>query len=223
MRKTMLSPSILDSDFTKIRDTIKKLEKAGADYIHLDVMDGDFVPNLTFGPKIIKPMRKLTKLPFDTHLMISSPERYIDSFIDAGADIVTIHVEATKNIQKALNMIKKRGKKAGISIKPKTPVSRILKYLPQLHLVLIMSVEPGFGGQKFMEPMLKKARALRKIIDKKKYKCLLEIDGGISEKTAPLACAAGIDILVAGSAIFKSKNIITAAKKIKSAGNKCKK
>ena len=221
MRKVKLAPSILDSDFTEIKSTMKNLEKGNADYIHLDVMDGNFVPTLTFGPKIIKPMKKLTKLPFDTHLMINTPERYINDFIDAGADIVTIHFEAVKNVQKTLNMIKKRGKKAGISIKPKTPVSKILKYMPQLDLVLIMSVEPGFGGQKFMKSMLKKVRILRAIIDQKKYKCLIEIDGGINKHTAPLACAAGVDILVAGSAIFKSKNPIKAAKEIKAAGNGC--
>ncbi|MCE5300528.1 MAG: ribulose-phosphate 3-epimerase [Spirochaetia bacterium] len=217
MAKTALSPSILDSNFAEIKKTIKLLDKAGVEYIHFDIMDGNFVPNLTFGPKIIKPLRPLTKTVFDVHLMIQNPEKYTPLFIDAGADIITFHYEAVKNVAKAINLIKSYGKKAGVSIKPKTPATVLKKYLKDLDLVLIMSVEPGFGGQKFMPESLQKAAILKKEIIKKGYKCLLEIDGGINMETAPLAAAAGIDILVAGSAIFGAKNPMSAIKQLRAA------
>jgi len=204
--RVKISPSILDSNFAEIKKTIKILERAKVNYIHFDVMDGNFVPNLTFGPKLIKPLRRLTKLPFDTHLMIKTPGRYIKDYVKAGSDIITFHFEAAKNPAAVIRQIKKAGLKAGMSIKPKTPVKKILKYVKDLDLILIMSVEPGFGGQKFMKKVLTKAKILRKSIDENKYKCLIEIDGGINTETAPLACSAGVDIIVAGSFIFKSKN-----------------
>ncbi len=204
MKKIMVSPSILDSDFTEIKKTIKLLEKSKIDFIHFDVMDGNFVPNLTFGPKFISQIRKLTSLPFDVHLMIKNPEKYINEFINAGSDYITIHFEATKNIISVLKKIKSKKIKTGISIKPKTPVNKIVKYIKFLDLILIMSVEPGFGGQKFIPEVLKKVKFLNQF--KRKYNFLISIDGGINPETAPLAIGAGVDILVSGSAIFKSNN-----------------
>ncbi len=218
MKKIKLSPSILDSDFTRIKYTINLLKKSNVDFIHFDVMDGNFVPNLTFGPKFISQIRKLTDLPFDVHLMIKNPEKYIDDFIDAGSDYITIHYEATKNIIPIFKKLKTKRVKTGISIKPKTDVNKIINYLKFLDLVLIMSVEPGFGGQKFMPEVLDKIKILKKF--KKKYEFLISIDGGINPDTAPLACDAGVDILVSGSAIFKSKNPIKIIKKLY---NICKK
>lgn len=217
MKKIKLSVSILDSDFTQIKKTIKLLKKSKIDFIHFDVMDGVFVPNLTFGAKFISQIRKLTDLPFDVHLMIKNPEKNINDFINAGSDYITIHYESTKNILSALKKIKSAGIKTGISIKPKTKANKIIKYLKFLDLILIMSVEPGFGGQKFMPEVLDKVRFLKKL--QKKYKFLISIDGGINPETAPAACSAGVDILVSGSAIFKSKKPADTIKKIY---NSCK-
>jgi len=213
--KAKLSVSILDSDFSRIKDTLTMLERSRVNMIHFDVMDGNFVPNLTFGAKIIKPLRKLSKLTFDTHLMIKNPGKYLSDFINAGCDIITIHYEASKNINKTIQKINKSGIKLGVSIKPKTPVSVLKKYLPYLDLVLIMSVEPGFGGQKFMKSVLQKVKYLKKIRAAKKYKYLIEIDGGINLNTAPLAIKAGADILVVGNAIFSSKNPLNAIRNFK--------
>lgn len=206
--KSGLSVSILDSDFSCMKDTLLMLTRARVDCIHFDVMDGNFVPNLTFGAKIIKPLRKLSGLTFDTHLMIKNPEKYIQDFINTGSDIITIHYEATKNIKKIIKKIKKQGIKVGISIKPKTPVNVLKNYLSYIDIILIMSVEPGFGGQKFMESMLQKVKYLKNIRILKKYKYLIEIDGGINLNTAPAAIKAGVDILVVGNAIFSSENPI---------------
>jgi ribulose-phosphate 3-epimerase len=197
-----ISPSILSADFSILGDEIKSLEKAGADLIHIDVMDGHFVPNITMGPPIIKMVRKCTKLPFDVHLMISPVEKYIKAFADAGSDIITIHPEATDNLKRAVGTIKSLGKKAGVSLNPKTPISALMGVVNDIDLILIMSVNPGFAGQSFMSEVLPKVTELRKMINDKKLKIDIEIDGGINFETAPLAVKAGANILVSGTTIF---------------------
>ncbi|MEI6587103.1 MAG: ribulose-phosphate 3-epimerase, partial [Sediminibacterium sp.] len=197
-----ISPSILSADFSILGDEIKSLEKAGADLIHVDVMDGHFVQNITMGPPIIKMIRKCTKLPFDVHLMISPVEKYIKAFADAGSDIITIHPEATDNLKRAVGTIKSLGKKAGVSLNPKTPISALMDVINDIDLILIMSVNPGFAGQSFMSEVLPKVTELRKMINDKKLKIDIEIDGGINFETAPLAVKAGANILVSGTTIF---------------------
>jgi ribulose-phosphate 3-epimerase len=197
-----ISPSILSADFSILSDEIKSLEQAGADLIHIDVMDGHFVPNITMGPPIIKMIRKCTKLPFDVHLMISPVEKYIKAFADAGSDIITIHPEATDNLKRAVGTIKSLGKKAGVSLNPKTPISALMDVINDIDLILIMSVNPGFAGQSFMGEVLPKVTELRKMINDKKLKIDIEIDGGINFETAPLAVKAGANILVSGTTIF---------------------
>jgi ribulose-phosphate 3-epimerase len=197
-----ISPSILSADFSILGDEIKSLEQAGADLIHIDVMDGHFVPNITMGPPIIKMIRKCTKLPFDVHLMISPVEKYIKAFADAGSDIITIHPEATDNLKRAVGTIKSLRKKAGVSLNPKTPISALMDVINDIDLILIMSVNPGFAGQSFMSEVLPKVTELRKMINDKKLKIDIEIDGGINFETAPLAVKAGANILVSGTTIF---------------------
>jgi ribulose-phosphate 3-epimerase len=197
-----ISPSILSADFSILGDEIKSLEQAGADLIHIDVMDGHFVPNITMGPPIIKMVRKCTKLPFDVHLMISPVEKYIKAFADAGSDIITIHPEATDNLKRAVGTIKSLGKKAGVSLNPKTPISALMDVINDIDLILIMSVNPGFAGQSFMSEVLPKVTELRKMINDKKLRIDIEIDGGINFETAPLAVKAGANILVSGTTIF---------------------
>ncbi len=197
-----ISPSILSADFSILGDEIKNLEKAGADLIHIDVMDGHFVPNITMGPPIIKQIRKCTKLPFDVHLMISPVEKYIKAFADAGSDIITLHPEATDNLKRAVQTVKSFGKKAGVSLNPKTPISALMDVINDIDLILIMSVNPGFAGQSFMGEVLPKVTELRKMINDKKLKIDIEIDGGINFETAPLAVKAGANILVSGTTIF---------------------
>ena len=197
-----ISPSILSADFSILGDEIKSLEQAGADLIHVDVMDGHFVQNITMGPPIIKMIRKCTKLPFDVHLMISPVEKYIKAFADAGSDIITIHPEATDNLKRAVGTIKSLGKKAGVSLNPKTPISALIDVINDIDLILIMSVNPGFAGQSFMSEVLPKVTELRKMINDKKLKIDIEIDGGINFETAPLAVKAGANILVSGTTIF---------------------
>ena len=199
-----ISPSILSADFSKLGVEISELEKAGADLIHVDVMDGHFVPNITIGPKVIKDLKKHTSLPFDVHLMISPVHKYIKNFAEAGADIITIHPESTDNLIETINEIKKFGKKAGVSLNPKTTIEKVLPVLSLIDLVLIMSVNPGFGGQKFIKETLEKVKLLRKEIDQKKLAVEIEIDGGINFDNAKIAKKAGVDILVSGTTIFKN-------------------
>ena len=203
MADIKISPSILSADFSKLGDEIVNLEKAGANLIHIDVMDGHFVPNITIGPDVIKKLRKYTSLPFDVHLMISPVDNFIKNFADAGADIITIHPEATDNIASSIKKIKSHGKKAGISLNPETSIDKVLPVLDSIDLVLIMSVNPGFGGQKFINETLEKVKILRKEIDVKKMKTQIEIDGGINFQNAKKAIAAGVDIIVSGTTIFK--------------------
>ena len=203
MNNVKISPSILSADFGKLGNEIQDLEKAGADFIHIDVMDGHFVPNITIGPEVINKLRKYTSLPFDVHLMISPVDDFIKNFAEAGADIITIHPEATDDLISSIKKIKSYNKRAGVSLNPETSVDKVLSVLKIIDLVLIMSVNPGFGGQKFIEKTLEKVKILRKEIDSKKLKTQIEIDGGINFENSNMAIAAGIDILVSGTTIFK--------------------
>jgi|TARA_B110000438_G_C15806624_1_gene647697 ribulose-phosphate 3-epimerase len=203
MSSIKISPSILSADFSKLGNEIEKLEKAKADLIHIDVMDGHFVPNITIGPDVIKQLRKYTSLPFDVHLMISPVHDFIKNFAEAGADIITIHPEATDDLVSSIKKIKSFNKKAGVSLNPKTSIEKVLPFLNLIDLVLIMSVNPGFGGQKFMPETLEKVKILRKEIDSKKLKTQIEIDGGINIENSKIAIKAGVDIIVSGTTVFK--------------------
>ena len=198
-----ISPSILSADFSKLGNEIQDLEKAKADLIHIDVMDGHFVPNITIGPEVITKLRKYTSLPFDVHLMISPVHNFIKNFAEAGSDIITIHPEATNDLVSSIKKIKSFNKKAGVSLNPETPVEKVLPVLKLIDLVLVMSVNPGFGGQKFIKDTLDKVKILRKEIDTLKLKTQIEIDGGINFENAIMAKEAGVDILVSGTTIFK--------------------
>jgi ribulose-phosphate 3-epimerase len=206
MSSIKISPSILSADFSKLGSEIQNLERAKADLIHIDVMDGHFVPNITIGPEVIKKLRKFTTLPFDVHLMISPVNNFIKNFAEAGADIITIHPEATNDLKDTIKRIKSFNKKAGVSLNPETSVDKVLPILSSIDLVLIMSVNPGFGGQKFMIETLEKVKLLRKEIDKRKLKTVIEIDGGINFENSKIAKKAGVDILVSGTTIFKENN-----------------
>ena len=203
MSSIKISPSILSADLSKLGSEIQDLEKAKADFIHIDVMDGHFVPNITIGPEVIRKLRKYTSLPFDVHLMISPVHNFIKNFADAGADIITIHPEATIDLISSIKKIKSYKKKVGISLNPETLVDKVLSVLDIIDLVLVMSVNPGFGGQKFIENSIDKIKLLRKEIDKKKLKVQIEIDGGINFESSKMAKKAGVDILVSGTTIFK--------------------
>ncbi len=206
MNKIKISPSILSADFSQLGNEIKRLEDGGADMIHVDVMDGHFVPNLTIGPPVIKALRNYTKLPFDVHLMIAPVHKYIKNYAEAGADIITIHPEATDNLKKSINHIKELGKKVGISLNPNTKINIIKEFLNEINLVLIMSVHPGFGGQKFITEVLIKIKELKKIKDQQNLNFDIEVDGGINFDNSKLVIEAGANILVSGTTIFKNNN-----------------
>ena len=206
MKKIQISPSILSADFSQLGNEIKKLENGGADMVHVDVMDGHYVPNLTIGPPVIKSLRKHTKLKFDVHLMIAPVHNYIKDYAEAGADIITIHPEATDSLQDSINKIRQLKKKVGISLNPETRIDIIEKFLNQIDLVLIMSVNPGFGGQKFMPEVLEKVKKLKSIRENNKFNYDIEIDGGINFENSKSAIEAGANILVSGTTIFKSND-----------------
>ena len=213
MRKLWIAPSILSADFSKLAEEIREVEKGGCDCIHVDVMDGHFVPNLTIGPTVVKWMRKVTRLPMDVHLMIDAPIRYIEDFRKAGSDWITVHIEACDDVDTIIEQIKKLGAKAGLSLRPKTDLKEIEPYLDQIDLVLVMTVEPGFGGQSFMPDMVKKVERLRP-----KFKGLISVDGGITFETAKVVVKAGADILVAGTSVFGEKDRAKAIGALRSAG-----
>ena len=206
MKNIQISPSILSADFSQLGSEIKRLEDGGADMIHVDVMDGHFVPNLTIGPPVIKALRNQSSLKFDVHLMISPVHKYIDAYANAGADIITIHPEATENLEDSIKKIKELKKKVGVSLNPETKIDLIINFLDKIDLVLIMSVNPGFGGQKFMPEVLTKIKDLKKIQKDKNLNFDIEIDGGINFDNCKIAIEAGANILVSGTAVFKSNN-----------------
>lgn len=199
-----ISPSILSSDYGNLSSELKRMEACGADMLHIDVMDGHFVPNITLGAPIVKCIRKSSTLPFDVHLMISDPYKYIPDFVNAGSDIITFHAEADSDIEKTIDLILASGKKAGLSVKPKTPVEAVYPYLDKLSMVLVMTVEPGFGGQAFMEDMMPKVSAVRSEIDRRGLDVDIQVDGGINKDTISIAAKAGANVFVSGNAIFSS-------------------
>lgn len=201
-KKIKICPSILSADFSKLGEEVETIDKAGADMVHIDVMDGSFVPNITFGPVVIKSIRDRSKLPFDTHLMIDNPQNYIEDFAKAGSDIITVHYEACTHLDRVVSQIKDSGCKAGVSIVPSTPVEMLADIIEELDLVLIMSVNPGFGGQKLIPYCLDKVEILREMIDVAGHECMLEIDGGVNKNTIDAVLEAGADTIVAGSAVF---------------------
>ena len=214
----LVAPSILSADFARLAEEVAAVERAGADWLHVDVMDGRFVPNITIGPPVVKALRRVTKLPLDVHLMIVEPEKYLDAFAEAGADTITIHVEACTHLHRALCHIRSLKKRAGVTMNPSTPEDAIRYVLEVCDQVLVMSVNPGFGGQSFLRSQLPKVRAIRKMIDDTKLPIELEIDGGITPETAPEAIAAGARVLVAGSAVFGDGDYAKAIAALKGKG-----
>lgn len=210
-----IAPSLLSADFADLTEEIRKIEAGGADYLHLDVMDGMYVPNITFGAPVIKSLRKVTKLPFDVHLMIDKPERYIKDFYDAGADIITVHAEATTHLHRTIQLIKSFGIKAGVSLNPATPLNVLDYVLEDIDLVLIMSVNPGFGGQSYIRAMDDKINTLRKTIDDKNLNIIIEVDGGVKLSNAKELVDMGVDLLVAGSDIFGAEDITQRTREFK--------
>jgi len=206
-----LAPSILSADFARLGEQIDEVARAGADYIHVDVMDGHFVPNITIGASVVASIRPVTSLPLDVHLMIEHPERYISEFVQAGADIITVHVEASPHLQGTIQLIKKLGAKAGVSLNPPTPLSAVEEFIPHVDLVLIMSVNPGFGGQSFIPETLLRIANMRKMLDDRKLSAELEVDGGITADNAPDIVKAGANVLVAGNSIFRAEEGISRA------------
>jgi len=215
-----IAPSILSANFARLEEEIKKVEVPGVQYLHIDVMDGQFVPNISIGPVVVKAIKKVTKIPLDVHLMIVKPEKYIEDFIKAGADLITIHVEATEDPEKVINEIKSKGVKAGISIKPGTPLATVAKYYDIVDLILVMTVEPGFGGQKLIPSTIDKIKEIKKIKDKEGYKFVIEADGGVTEDNIHEYVNAGAELLVAGNAVFADANPTEAAKRLLSKGVK---
>jgi ribulose-phosphate 3-epimerase len=213
--KHMIAPSILSADFSKLAEEVHSVEKAGADWIHVDVMDGHFVPNITIGPLVVKALKPVTKLPLDCHLMVSDPAKWIDDFAEAGASSITVHVEATAHIDRVLHHIKERGCKAGVSLDPGTPLVMIEEVLDLVDLVLVMSVNPGFGGQQFIESSVSKVKRLVEMRGKRKF--LIEIDGGIKASNIGMLAQAGVDVFVAGSAVFESKDRAQSIKALRDA------
>lgn len=214
---TKIAPSILSADFANLANEIRDVEKGGADYIHVDVMDGHFVPNITIGPLIVEAIRPVTKLPLDVHLMIENPDRYIEEFVKAGADIITVHQEACIHLHRTIMMIKEQGVRAGVVLNPATPVSLIEELLPELDMVLLMTVNPGFGGQRFIPSVLKKVEELSKLREALELDFEIEIDGGVNIETAGLCTDAGADVLVAGSAVYNQEDRAAAIAAIRKA------
>lgn len=210
-----IAPSILSADFSKLGEEIKDVEKGGADYIHVDVMDGHFVPNITIGPLIVESIRPITELPLDVHLMIENPDQYIEAFAKAGADYITVHAEACKHLHRTIHLIKSFGVKAGVVLNPASPVEWIEPILPDVDMVLLMTVNPGFGGQKFISSVLPKIRRVKELADEKGLQLEIEVDGGVNEETAPLCIEAGATVLVAGSAVFNEQDREKAIAKLK--------
>ena len=215
----LIAPSILSADGSRLYEEITAVEKAGADWIHIDVMDGHFVPNITMGPAIISALRKTTKLPFDVHLMIENPENYIESFASAGADIITVHVEAAHHLHRTIDMIKKAGKKAGVSLNPATPLTQIEEILPDIDLLLIMSVNPGFGGQQFIKTTLPKISRAKKMLNTLPNKPLLEVDGGVNLQNTTDIAKSGADVLVTGASVFGTDDYQKTIAALKAAAN----